>query len=127
MTVQEVAKQVMKDAGMTQADVAKKSGVAGQSTIAMFMKSKAMRVDSLLIILDACGYELVVRDKADHDREYLLDGKEGVRGNQEDGKIERMVKELVKAELTTLGFNVDVCPSPDGDTPAVSVTKSRKK
>ena len=78
MTVQEVAKQVMKDTHMTQTDVANKAGGGvGQSSISMFLKSKSMRVDSLLIILDACGYELVARSKSDKTREYVIDGKEG--------------------------------------------------
>ena len=77
MTVQEVAKKVMKDANMTQTDVAKKCGT-GQSSIGMFLKSKSMRVDSLLAILDACGFELVVRNGNGKGPEYIIDGKEGV-------------------------------------------------
>lgn len=61
MTVQEVAKSVMKVSGRTQKDVSDKAGLSGQGAVSMMLRSKSMRVDSLLTILNACGYELVAR------------------------------------------------------------------
>ena len=95
MKVQEVAKRVMKDAGMTQTDVAKKSGIAGQSSIGMFLKSKSMRVDSLLIILDACGFELVARRANGKGPEYVIDGKEGVP--EEQGTVDPAMSDAIRA------------------------------
>lgn len=103
MTVQEVAKKVMKDAGMTQTDVANKCGV-GQSSIGMFLKSKSMRVDSLLMILNACGYELVVRKGNGKGSEYVIDGKEGVQAEniKVDPAVSNAIRAIVAEELAKI-------------------------
>ena len=61
MTVQEVARGVMKVTGTSQTEVANRAGLTGQSTVSMYLQSKSMRVENLLTILNACGYELVAR------------------------------------------------------------------
>lgn len=79
MTVQEVARLVMKASGVTQKDIADRAGLASQSTVAMFLQSKSMRVESLLLILNNCGYELVARRADGVGPEYVIGDPNNVR------------------------------------------------
>ena len=64
MTVQEAVKKAIKSAGLTQADVAERCGFSGQGAVSMYLRSKSMRVESLAMMLKACGYDLVARSKS---------------------------------------------------------------
>ena len=102
MTVQEVARCVMKVTGMSQAEVAKKAGLTGQSTVSMFLQSKSMRVDNLVTILNACGYELVARSREEGYPEYIIgnETKAKERAVYDDKRIEEIVRKAVAEALT---------------------------
>lgn len=100
MTEQEVAKNVMRVTRTTQADIAERMGLAGQSTVSMYLRGKSMRVDSLLTMLNACGYELVARDTNGKYPEFVI-GDHPVRKqaeNDPDG-LREMVRSLLAEEL----------------------------
>lgn len=80
MTVQEVAKSVMKITNTSQREVAEKNHLSGQGAVAMFLRSKSMQVDNLLKILNTCGYELVARSVNGEYPEFVI-GSE-LSGNQ---------------------------------------------
>ena len=103
MTVQEVAKCVMRVTGMSQTEVAKKAGLTGQSTISMFLQSKHMRVDSLLSILNACGYELIARSVDGEHPEYVI-GEDVVRESANQERINEMVKKAVADAMAEYGI-----------------------
>lgn len=101
MTAQEVAKHVMKNASLTQTDVAIACGLAGQSSIGTLLRSKSMRVDSLLLILNACGYELVVRSADGEKPEYVIGENlsEAYRKAHESSELELLIKKAVAEAL----------------------------
>ena len=72
MKVQDVVKNIIKNAGMTQATIAEKCGLAGASSVGTFFRSKSMRVDNLLMMLNTCGYELVARSVDGNGQEYII-------------------------------------------------------
>jgi len=76
MTVQEVAKKVMKDKSVRQVDIAERYATK-QPSVAMWFQSDSMRVDSLLKILDACGYDLIVVDRDGDHPSYRVSNESG--------------------------------------------------
>ena len=98
MTANEVAKNVMSVTKMTQADVAKKSGLAGASSVAMYFTRQSMRVDSLLTILNACGYELIARDPSGKHPEFLI-GESMAAEKDTKEEIREMIREMIAEEI----------------------------
>lgn len=94
MKVQSVVRNVMKSRKMSQADVATACGMKGQSSIAMMLQGKSMRVDSLLRVLNACGYDLVVLDRG---------GKQKpMKVTDEDEANDELMTEMVSEESNGL-------------------------
>lgn len=58
----EVIKAVMADTGATQSDLAKQIGAKSQSVISERINHKNISIKALLELLDAVGYEVVVRE-----------------------------------------------------------------
>lgn len=112
MNVQEVCKAVMKTTNMRQQDVAEKIGVSGAGTIGMYLKSKSMQVNSLLAILNACGYELIARSADGQHPEFRIgDAVANDQKKTDDERLAEMVKKavaeaLAERERTTLGPDV---------------------
>lgn len=100
MTVQEAARNVMKVTGTTQTMVAERAGLYAQSAVAMYLKSKSMRVDALLAILNACGYELVARSGDGKHPEFVIGENlsEETRKSEMD-RIAEMVRKTVMEEI----------------------------
>lgn len=106
MKVQSVVRNVMKSRGMSQADVATACGMKGQSSIAMMLQGKSMRVDSLLRVLEVCGYDLVVLDRGgklmpmtvtDEDEAEETDATKFVP--EESKGLRELITEIVREEL----------------------------
>ena len=72
MRVQDVCKAVIKSSGQTQKEIAERHGKSGQSSISMMFQSRSMRVDSLLMILNECGYDLVARSRNASGPSYVI-------------------------------------------------------
>ena len=100
MTVQEVAKGVLKEAGKTQTQIAEELGLAGQSSIGTFFRSKSMRVDNLLKILNCCGYDLVARSADGKHQDFVI-GEELKQPEKDpmEEKIEEMIRKALSSEL----------------------------
>lgn len=77
MDVHEVARRVMKDKKLSQGEVAARAGMKGQSAVGMWLSGKSMRVDNLLKILDACGYDLIVKDRSGENQSYRISDESG--------------------------------------------------
>ena len=104
MTVQEVAKNVMWRTKTTQQNISDKAGLSGQGAVAMYLKSKSMRVEALLTILNACGYELVARDPKGQYPEYVIGDeiapvKEEKAEKSEDDRLREMIREVLAEEI----------------------------
>ena len=106
MTVQEVAKQVMRDRGYSQGEVAKRAGMKGQSSVGMLLQGKSMRVDNLIKIMEACGYDLIVKDREGSGNTYRISEQEGIdivsgaSSTQGNDVFRDMVREIVREEMT---------------------------
>lgn len=100
MTVQEVARDVMKLTGTTQQEIAERNGLAGQSSVGTFLRSKSMRVDNLLMILNTCGYELIARSADGKHPDFVIGEKLSAnvdeREESNDDKLAAMVKDAVE-------------------------------
>lgn len=115
MKVQDAVKSIIKVSGNTQKSVSDKLGLSGQGAISMFLKSKSMRVENLLNILNACGYELVARSADGTLPEYTIGDKLGsVQSVQDSGAnmsgIEEMVRRMVADELRKSACVPDLPP-----------------
>lgn len=103
MTVQEVCKAVMKTTGNRLQDVAEKIGVSGAGTIGMYLKSKSMQVNSLLAILNACGYELIARSADGSHPEFVIGEHLSAKVKEaEDERIAEMVRQAVADAMANI-------------------------
>ena len=127
MRVQDVAKSIMKLSGVTQGDLAEKFGKAGQSTISMILNGRSMKVESLLQILDVCGYELIAKSKDGKRPEYLIGEASGEQirsANYDEERIRAIVEEVVARKMKeyraldrkTAKKNAKECEEPACDT-----------
>lgn len=73
MTEQEAVREAMKTRGYNQTFVAEKAGFKGQSTVAEYLRSKHMRVDNLVRMLNAMDFDLVVVDRANSDNKWKVE------------------------------------------------------
>ena len=93
MTSKEVAKAVMKEARLSQAEVAVRAGFKGQTNIATMLRSRNMRVDSFVRVLNACGYDLVAKSRDKHCHDFVVDGEDG-QGAEENEVIAELEPDL---------------------------------
>lgn len=63
MKMNEAIKAAMKDTKTTQAQLADRIGAKSQSVIAQRLSLKNLSVDTVIEMLDALGYELVIQEK----------------------------------------------------------------
>lgn len=64
MNEQEAIREAMKIRGFNQKFLADKAGFKGQSTVAEYLRSKHMRVDNFIRMLNAMDFDLMVVDRA---------------------------------------------------------------
>ena len=96
MTVKEAIKAAMKSKKITQTDLADRVGT-GQSNLSMYIKSgTGMRLENLMKIVNACGFDVVLRDREDSSRMYVIGDESD--SNTEAG-VEKMVRRIVAEEL----------------------------
>jgi transcriptional regulator with XRE-family HTH domain len=92
----------MKATHTTQQEIAEGANLSGQSAISQFLKSRNMRVDNLLIILDACGYELVARSRDGSTPEYVIGNETATGENRES--MDARIRNIVAEELAKAGW-----------------------
>lgn len=63
MKIAEALKQAMKTQKTTQTQLAERIGAKSQSVIAQRLRMDNLTVDTVLEMLDAIGYELVIQEK----------------------------------------------------------------
>jgi len=102
MKVQEVCRAVIKTSGLTQKEIAERHGKSGQSSISMMFQSRSMRVDSLLMILNDCGYDLIARSRNKDLPNYVIGDELNEDYLMNEARFDRLrdiVREVVKEEL----------------------------
>lgn len=75
MTDKQVVKNALKFCKWSQQKLAEEAGFKGQSNITSYINNNknAMRVDKLVRMMNAMGFEVVVRDKRGTGTEFILD------------------------------------------------------
>ena len=78
MTEKDVVRKGMVMRGWSQPKLAAESGFKSQSNITGLLNNNknGIRMDNLFRMINAMGFEIVVRDKRNPDREYVIDMKE---------------------------------------------------
>lgn len=109
MKVSEALKAMMKGKGLTQAEVAERIG-KNQNSVAMYLKNAdSMRLDTLMKLTGACGYDVVLVARDGKGSNYALgDCEEGYREEKgllvTDG-LREMVRKMIREELAANGEN----------------------
>lgn len=99
MRAQDVAKIVMRSSGMTQGQLAEALGKAGPSTVSMILSGRNMKVDDLLVILNECGYDLIVKSRDGVRSDYLIGDGELEQPKRSEKRLRAIVHEMVVDEL----------------------------
>ena len=61
MNARELMKAIVEESGLSQATIAEKAGYKRATNVSECLRSNNMRVDNMVRILNACGYELIIR------------------------------------------------------------------
>ena len=61
MNARDLMKEIVEESGLSQATIAEKAGYKRASNVSECLRSNNMRVDNMVRILKACGYELIIR------------------------------------------------------------------
>ena len=61
MNARDLMKEIVEESGLSQATNAEKAGYKRASNVSECLRSNNMRVDNMVRILNACGYELIIR------------------------------------------------------------------
>ena len=75
MTEKDAIRRMMKTRGITQATLAEKAGFGGQTNITGLLNNNrhGIRIDKLLRLTKAMGYEIVIRDASGKEEEIVID------------------------------------------------------
>lgn len=63
MNEKQIIRQCMAQRGFNQTMLAEAAGFARQSNISELLRSKNLRVDNMLRLLNAMGYDVIVKDR----------------------------------------------------------------
>ena len=69
MTEKEILVNAMKVRGYTQTMLAQAAGYARQSNVSELLRGKSIRVDNFVKLLNAMGFDVVVKDRNGQNRE----------------------------------------------------------
>ena len=67
-----IVKALLKECKMTQTDLANQLRVKQTNITGILNRNNSMRVDNLVEMVEAMGYEVIVRDKRDHSIEWKV-------------------------------------------------------
>jgi len=69
MTEKEILVEAMKARGYTQKMLAEAAGLKRQTNVSEMLRSKSLRVDNFVKLLNAMGFEVIVKDKNSQNKE----------------------------------------------------------
>ena len=102
MKVDEAVKKAMKSKKITQMELASLLGT-GQSNISMWLKSGlGIRMENLLRIANACGFDLVLMDQSNSSNCYVIGENDAVGADESfDDKVRKIIaEEMAKRDPT---------------------------
>lgn len=71
MTEKDILLEAMEVRGFTQKMLAESAGLARQSNVSEMLRSKSLRVDNFVKLLNAMGFDLIVKDRNSRNSENL--------------------------------------------------------
>lgn len=96
MGIAEALKVMFKSKGYTQGDIAEKIGKK-QNSVAMYLKTgEGMRVDNLMKLADACGYDVVLVDRGRQCESIVLGDSEQTLNVQREAHMNEMYEMFKK-------------------------------
>lgn len=63
MNARDLMKEIVEESGLSQATIAEKAGYKRATNVSECLRSNNMRVDNMVRILNACGYEVIIRSE----------------------------------------------------------------
>ena len=72
MTGKEAMRFAMSERGMSQQSVADAAGYKRQTNVSEVLRSDNARIDNLIRILNACGYDVEMVDRTDPEKRYTI-------------------------------------------------------
>lgn len=84
MTGKEAMRFAMYSRNLIQQQVAELAGYKRQSNVAEILRSDNARIDKLLQILNACDYDLIMVDRENPEKKYIITPNIVGRGEEED-------------------------------------------
>lgn len=63
MTTQQIMKEIVESSNLSLETIANRMGAKRASNVSEMLRSKNMRVDNMVKILNACGYKLVIQSE----------------------------------------------------------------
>lgn len=69
MTEKEIIRAAMGARGINQTMLADMAGLKRQSNVSEMLRGKSMRVDSMVLLLNAMGFDVIVKDRNGSNRE----------------------------------------------------------
>lgn len=80
MTGKEALRFAMEEKKMTYQSVADSAGYGRPTNVSEILRSNNARIDNLLRVLNACGYDLVMVDRSDKRKKYSLETNDPTPG-----------------------------------------------
>lgn len=69
MNEKEIIRKAMEVRGINQTMLAPMAGLKRQSNVSEMLRSKSLRVDNLVLLLNAMGFDVIVKDRNGSNRE----------------------------------------------------------
>lgn len=69
MNEKDTVRAAMAARGVNQTMLAEMAGLKRQSNVSEMLRGRSMRVDNLVLLLDALGFDLIVKDRNSSNRE----------------------------------------------------------
>ena len=109
MTGSEAIRRIMKEKHITQTEMARILGT-NQSTVGTYLRSANMRSDTMVMLADKCGYDLVLVDRLNGSHMYKIGEDDelysqvvirdkSVYGQADDDKLEETIRRVVHEEM----------------------------
>jgi len=99
MKVSEAIKMAMKKKKITQTEMANQLGT-GQSNLSMWMRSESgMRVENVIRMANACGYDLVLVDRSDVKNAFVIGERDEIQLESCDDGFDERVRKIIEEEF----------------------------
>jgi transcriptional regulator with XRE-family HTH domain len=69
MNEKQIVREAMKVRGLTQAMLADAAGMKGQSNVSEILRGQTLKTQTLVRLLDAMGFDLIIKDRNGSNRE----------------------------------------------------------